>query len=418
MNLTLLGDVWLVGTSTIHMPNLGDETSLCIANLETPVCPGNALPRPKSGPVLIGGSRSTLSLVGKSLGQLCFTLANNHTMDYGETGLTETLDACERLGITTVGAGSDLQAARAPVILEVDGTRIGMLGCCETHFGIATVRRAGVAALDPTVHARIRKLGSEVDVVIVSIHGGPEYCPWPSPQWQDLLRSFVDAGAKIVHGHHPHVPKVHEAYHGGFVFHGLGNFLVDPNEWYDPVHPTTLWSEVIDCNFRNNELSCSVRTVIIEKRNSSIAVRFSSDAEFQSHSAYLSRCNVALEDRVLLTGLWQEAAMRMYDLWYADWVGLHPTRLTKRRSAVRARLSALKRGIQSALLGPKPPTREREMLSYYAFSCESHRDVVATALGVLSGELDDLRTDETRRLADEMMPWSVESLTSMSWPGD
>lgn len=413
MNLALLGDLWLIDTGEVQMPNMGDEMNLCMANLETPVYPDNASPRPKSGPAL-KGSRSTLSLVRKSFGRLWFTLANNHTMDYGEAGLRETLDACERLDIATVGAGSNSQEAHAPIIQEVNGVRIGVLGCCETHFGIATVRRAGVAALDPTICAAIRKLESEVDVVIVSIHGGAEYCPWPSPQWQDLLRSFVDAGARIVHGHHAHVPQGYEAYNGGFIFYGLGNLLIDPDHW--PDHPNTLWSVMADCSFRANELLCSIRTIVIEKGNSSISVRFSTDAEFQNHSAYLSKCDLPLRNRILLTGLWQEAAMRMYDLWYADWPGFHLTRLKRQRNAVRTRLSALKRGIREAILGPKPPTREREMQWYHAFSCESHCDVISTALGILSGELDDLRTDETHRLADEMMPWSVESVTSMKWP--
>jgi len=415
VNLTLLGDLWLIDASEVLMPDMGDETqSLCIANLETPVYTGNASPRPKSGPAL-KGNLNTLPLVRKSFDKLWFTVANNHAMDHGEAGLRETLDACERLDIATVGAGSSLQEAHAPIIRKVNGTRIGILGCCETQFGIATVRRAGVAALDPTVYAIIRRLESEVDVVIVSVHGGAEYCPWPSPQWQDLLRSFIDAGAKIIHGHHAHVPQGYEAYNGGFVFYGLGNLLIDPDHW--PEHPNALWSVVGDCSSHANELSCSIRTVVIEKSNSSVSVRFSTDAEFQNHSAYLSKCNLPLGNRILLTGLWQEAAVRMYDLWYAGWLGFHLTRLNRQRSAARTRLSALKQGIRAAILGPRPPTREREMLWYHAFSCESHCDVISTTLGVLSGELDDLRTDETRRLADEMMPWSIENMTSMKWPG-
>jgi hypothetical protein len=418
MNLILLGDLWLIDAGEVLMPDMSDETpSLCIANLETPVCPDNASPRPKSGPAL-KGNFSTLSLVRKYFDRLCLTLANNHTLDYGEAGLRETLGACERLDIATVGAGSSSQEAHAPLILELDGMRIGVLGCCETQFGIATPWRAGVAAMNPTIHATIRKLSSEVDIVIVSIHGAAECCPWPSPQWQDLLRSFVDAGAKIVHGHHAHIPQGYEEYNGGFVFCSLGNFLVDPEHWDTHTHPNTLWSVVPDCRFHANELSCSIRTLVIEKSNSSISVRFGTDAESQKHSAYLSKCNLPLENRILLTGIWQEAAMRMYDLWYADCVGFHSTRLKRQRSAARTRLSALRRGMREAIFGPRPPTREEETLWYHVFSCETHRDVISTALGVLSGELDDLRTDETRCLADEMMPWSVESVTLMKWPDE
>ena len=47
------------------------------------------------------------------------------------------------------------------------------------------------------------------------------------------------------------------------------------------------------------------------------------------------------------------------------------------------------------------------LLWYHLFACESHYDAIATALGVLSGELDDMRTSETHQLSDEMMPWSI-----------
>jgi hypothetical protein len=40
-------------------------------------------------------------------------------------------------------------------------------------------------------------------------------------------------------------------------------------------------------------------------------------------------------------------------------------------------------------------------------SCQSHRESISTALGLLSGEIEDLRTKETHLLADEMMPWSI-----------
>jgi len=413
VKITLLGDIWLIDANEVLMPEIDSETRLCIANLETPVCLNQTSPRPKSGPSL-KGSLSTLSLVRNSFDKLCLNLANNHAMDYGESGLRDTLDTCNRLGIRTVGAGSDLANAHAPIIQEIDGVRIGILGCCETQFGIATVRQAGVAALKPTIYGTIRELESEVDIVIVSIHGAAEYCPWPSPLWQDLLRSFVDSGARIVHGHHAHVPQGYEAYNGGCIFYGLGNFLIDPSRWID--HPSGLWSVVSDCNFNADGLTFSIRTIAIENSGANVCVRLSTDSEFQKHSVYLSKCNLPLENRILLTALWQEAAMRMYDLWYAGWLGFHSTRLGRQRSATRIRLSALKQAFRTAILGRRPPTLEREMLWYHAFSCESHREVTSTALGVMCGELDDLRTDETQRLADEMMPWSVSSITEMKWP--
>jgi poly-gamma-glutamate synthesis protein (capsule biosynthesis protein) len=121
----------------------------------------------------------------------------------------------------------------------VEGLRIGVLGRCETQFGIA-LQRPGAAALDPTLYESIRKLKSEVDVVVLSVHGAAEMVPWPSPQWQDLLRSFVDCGADIVHGHHSHIPQGYEVYQGKIIFYGLGNFLVNPADWLTHNTPDIL----------------------------------------------------------------------------------------------------------------------------------------------------------------------------------
>jgi hypothetical protein len=212
------------------------------------------------------------------------------------------------------------------------------------------------------------------------------------------------------------VPQGYEVYNDGVIFYGLGNFLVDPEKWGAPNHPHTLWSVVADCSREADGISYSIKTAVIEKGLSNISVRISTDAEFQNHSAYLSKCNLPLQNRTLLTGLWQETSMRMYDLWFAGWLGFHSTRKEKQRSATRAQLSAIKQLFRDIVLRRKSISRGREVLWYHAFSCESHREVISTALGVMCGELDDLRNDETRQLADELMPWSVASIPEMKWP--
>ena len=413
MNLRLLGDVWAIDVAEIQIANMRSGASgLYLANLETPIYPDGASPHPKSGPHQVSNLK-ILSEFAKAISPVCLSLANNHTMDYGEIGLRKTRDVCNQLGIQTIGAGGNLLEAYTPVIYEISGKQIGIIGCCESQFGAATFRRAGVAAINPMIYSVIHRLACELDTVVVSVHGAAELCPWPSPQWQDTMRSFIDAGARVVHGHHAHVPQGYEAYHGGVIFYGLGNFIVNPSEWYNPNHPHSLWSVMAECSHTNDKISYSIKTAVIEKRNSGVSVQISTDQESQKHSAYLSKCNLPLQNRTLLTGLWQEAAMRMYDLWYSGWLGFHPTR---QGNAIKARLSAIKQVFRAAVLRQGTVSREREMLLYHTFSCESHREVISTALGVLCGELDDLRNDEFRCLVDELMPWSISSITEMEWP--
>lgn len=379
------------------------DADLVLINLETPLT-RHLKPRPKAGPALSG---SFEPLARFATQDFVLTLANNHIMDYGEIGLQETINACRNSGFETVGAGANLDTALQPVIRNLRGVKIGILACAETQFGIATPWRAGVAPIVPgKMEAWIRQLAEQVDIVIVTVHGAAEMCPWPSPQWQDLLRGFIDAGALIVHGHHSHVPQGYEEYHDGLIFYGPGNFLVEPAKWRDT--PNALWSIVGDATLSPKGVEeLLVKTAVIED-SEYVVVRESNNSEATLHQEYLAHANYPLANRKLLTGLWQESSIRMYHLWNAKWLGFEPEIV---RTGLKDKLRSFMRGVKESLLGRcrgqgASASQNNLLLWYHLFACESHRDSIATALGVLSGELEDVSTDETQALADEMMPWS------------
>ena len=404
-NLKLVGDISPTGRRIYHIGLPYAQSSICLANLECPITAGK-VPRAKAGPSL-SANPECVELFRKGGSFIC-SLANNHIMDYGEQGILDTIEACRRVNVQGVGAGVNLAGAQTPALLEIQGVSIGVIGCCETQFGIASEQRAGVSPISPKIYQQIRELQEHVDIVIVSVHGAAEMSPWPSPQWQDLLRSFIDAGASIVHGHHSHVPQGYEEYHEGFIFYGTGNFLVEPARWRDT--PNALWSLIGDVTLSGGggeELL--VKTAVIED-NECVVVRESNDREATLHQEYLARANHPLLDRKLLTGLWQESSIRMYHLWNAKWLGFEPETV---RLGLKGKLRNLMRDMYKSLFGYNHGrgvsiSQDDLLLWYHLFACESHRDSIAMALGVLSGELEDMRTDETCALADEMMPWSIE----------
>ena len=404
--IVLLGDFAPVeGIASARFEIDVGDADLVLMNLETPLT-NHLEPRPKAGPALSG---SCEPLVRFATRDFVLTLANNHMMDYGEIGLQQTINDCRDAGFETIGAGSNLYEALQPVVRNVDGVKIGVVACTETQFGIATPWRAGIAPIVPgKMEAWIRQLAEQVDIVIVTVHGAAEMCPWPSPQWQDLLRGFIDAGASIVHGHHSHVPQGYEEYHDGLIFYGPGNFLVEPAKWRDT--PNALWSIVGDATLSPKGVEeLLVKTAVIED-SEYVVVRESNDSEATLHQEYLARANYPLADRKLLTGLWQESSIRMYHLWNAKWLGFEPDIV---RTGLKDKLCSFTRCMKEILLGNHrgrgaSASQNNLLLWYHLFACESHRDSIATALGVLSGELEDMRTDETRTLADEMMPWSLD----------
>jgi hypothetical protein len=373
-----------------------DPISLAIINLETP--PVETLKRrPKAGPSLYGDEKITANFIGT---KFVVNLANNHIMDYGETGLSDTIKICQDTGAEIGGAGKNLNEASKPIIKDIQGIKVGIICCAETQFGIATPWKSGVAAVRPWIYKVINELKSKVDIIIISIHGASEMSPWPSPQWQDLLRSFIDVGATIVHGHHSHVPQGFEEYHNGIIFYGLGNFLVDPDIWTSSKN--TLWSIVPEIQVSKKGIEkWGPNTTVIEKNaDGVVVVRKSNNQEYSLHKEYFSEVNVPLNDRELLTGLWQEVSIRLYSRYYANWLGFEQER---GRLSVADIIPVTKAAI-SKILRRKNRDKDQFLLRYHLFACESHRNAIATALGVLGGEQDDLRTETTREIADRVMP--------------
>jgi len=369
-----------------------------VMNLEAPISSetANVPKRRKAGPYL-WNRPLPLTYQPKLV-----TLANNHIMDFGIDGLKTTLAVLRDKGIGFAGAGMDLTAAQAPVFLELDGTRIALLSRAEVQFGTATEKTPGVAPFDSTIYEDIRNLKQEADIVIVSVHAASELCPWPSPQRQDSFRALIDAGADIVHGHHSHVPQGWEIYNGKYIFYGLGNFCVDPAKW--SRIPNALWSLVPEVMFDNGQIYVKIDTAVIENNRDTIEVRPSSLDERNLQNEYLEVCNAPLQDRQMLDALWQEASVRMYESFYCSWLGFRRNRagfLPFLRRLASVSVSSLRRLARTQLAYEQE--RNRNLLRYHLFACESHRDAISTALGVLSGELNDRRTTETARLVCKHM---------------
>lgn len=404
--IVFCGDFAAVNNRTFSLEVLKEHDCAVCANLEGPVTEED-VGAIKAGPNL-KISYNQMNLFKSR--DVIMSLANNHMMDYGKQGLLDTIEACERAGIAITGAGVNLHSAQRPALIRSNDISIGIISCCETQFGIATEWKAGVAPISPKIYEQIRELNGNVDIVIVSIHGAAEMCPWPSPSWQDLLRCFIDAGALIVHGHHSHIPQGYEEYNGGLILYGLGNFLVDPARWQDT--PNALWSIISDVTLSKNGIEkYLINTVVIED-GEYVVVRESNYNETLLHTEYLSQANYPLKNRMLLTGLWQESAIRMYHLWNAKWLGFEEEIVKgERRYGLRRLGQSIKKYLfvrPSYSKQSASSSQNNLLLWYHLFACENHRDSIATALGVLSGELDDMRTDETRALADEMMPWSCD----------
>jgi poly-gamma-glutamate capsule biosynthesis protein CapA/YwtB (metallophosphatase superfamily) len=155
--------------------------------------------------------------------------ANNHARDRGRYGVEFTLAWLKQHGIATVGSAPTAEAAHAGTILERKGLRFGFLAYTfDQSNGNHRDVDDRVADMDvPTMRSDVARLLQNADVAIVSMHAGTEYRPQPNAQQTEFAHAALDAGARVVVGHHPHVTQPWERSGRGVIFYSLGNLVFD-----------------------------------------------------------------------------------------------------------------------------------------------------------------------------------------------
>jgi poly-gamma-glutamate capsule biosynthesis protein CapA/YwtB (metallophosphatase superfamily) len=167
------------------------------------------------------------------------TMANNHVEDYGETGLADTLAAAKASGLPYVGIGADAEAAWAPHVATIKGTKVAFIGVSQVaqlaSSWVATNSRAGEAnAINQrrTLNA-VRAAKRLASIVVVFMHWGTEGQSSPDADQLALAPQLAAAGATIIVGSHAHMLQGSGWLHNTFVAYGMGNFL-----WWENSYST------------------------------------------------------------------------------------------------------------------------------------------------------------------------------------
>lgn len=200
--------------------------------------------------------------VYQELGVDLAVLANNHVFDYGETGLQDTLDTFRQAGLPYVGAGENIDEASAIWYAELEGCTVAYIAGSRVEWAQetrgATETLSGVfrtAESNALMCQRIAEAREKADFVVVYEHWGMENDTVLEEYQTTSGREFIDAGADVVVGDHPHVVQGIEWYNGKPIFYSMGNY------WFSSKPRYTMLLEIDLDRAETGETSTTFRLV-------------------------------------------------------------------------------------------------------------------------------------------------------------
>lgn len=224
-------------------------------NLETPVAPEHSH---GTKPFLFDAPVDLPEAL-KASGIKIVSFANNHVMDQGWAGFTESREHLKEIGLQFAGTSDNTATAWQPVITETNGIKVGWLGMTRwlngnrnpdkddqphvNFFPYPGESGGAPGADEATVLAAVKAARAQCDLLIISVHWGIEYATAPRPEDVDIAHKMLEAGATVIVGAHPHVLQPIETYktqdgRDTLIFYSLGNFLSNQSRSYvDGLNP-------------------------------------------------------------------------------------------------------------------------------------------------------------------------------------
>jgi poly-gamma-glutamate capsule biosynthesis protein CapA/YwtB (metallophosphatase superfamily) len=176
------------------------------------------------------------------------SLANNHSGDWGKKGFVTELELLRETGLPFFGGGANRHQAHEPLLLNVRGKRVALLGYNDfppKRFA-AGPSSPGTAWLVPNdVVSDIKRVRAQADLVVLFLHWGDDLVEAVSPEQTDMAHQFIDAGADAIIGGHSHVTQSIEWYKDHPIVYSLGNFVFD----YFPTDPPVWKGWIVRLSF-------------------------------------------------------------------------------------------------------------------------------------------------------------------------
>ncbi|QKF81100.1 CapA family protein [Halarcobacter ebronensis] len=237
----------------------------------------------------------------KSINTHLACLANNHILDNGAKGLTETIKHLREYKIEYVGAGLSKVDIYKPYLFEKNSQKIAVINTAEGeesnekyngHIGASDIESYNI--ID-----QIRECKQQGYFTILIAHAGVEFIPTPPPHIQELYRTFVDEGANLVVGHHPHVPQGLEIYKDVPIFYSLGNFGIfrKKSRYMETI------GYLLNINIINNKI---FEIKIIPYKISAMSISILRNQEFENFRINFKKSSEYIQNNSILKTIWRE----------------------------------------------------------------------------------------------------------------
>ena len=235
------------------------DADLAILNQETVISESNDV-RGAEGGVLIFNSPPEVADAVIDLGFDVFTMANNHLLDMGTSGLEESINFWNRKAVendlTVLGAYLDEEDANNIRVREVNGVKIAFLAYAENINGFdALLDDVPLRVIkndeEDVIERQIKEARQIADAVIVSAHWGAEDTNIVSDDRIELANKMVEWGADVILGCHTHTAQTMEWIERddgtkGFVYYSMGNFICAQTDNFNVVGELADFDIVID----------------------------------------------------------------------------------------------------------------------------------------------------------------------------
>jgi len=256
MKLSFFGDISLYNIDydnfrfCNNLKQLLDESDVNIGNLECPLTLNQE--KDASLAVTMFADQNALGILEKFD---IFSLANNHIRDFKDQGISDTLQVLQNSGFPYFGVGMTQKEALVPHLLKEGDFKIAFIG--TTRFANTNGTYLGTGNDSSTlIIKQIKELKLQGYFVCIFPHWGYEYVRIPSPRERKLAHRWIDAGADIIIGSHPHIYQTIETYKGKTIVYSLGNFIFHSSVFdglsYIPNDPRLKESFAISIDIDNN----------------------------------------------------------------------------------------------------------------------------------------------------------------------